>query len=684
MPNLLHEKVFEFCETYRAMHPNFIYWLRERNKERLENGIWFQGKESYAFVGFYDRGGGSNMTRSVGLVFGLNGDKVTCSFENVFNEEKDKKILSFYDQLRELVGGLTQEHKTKYVKVLPGDDGLVAAKQFLDSVKPQLDQLVVTNKLDNLFISQDDFDKKLKTVLRYRSNIVPSESSITYLVVNITWNSYGWQGPSEDKSGHKWVNRGNTPHESWNFDFDNSRNTEQTIRGFCQFTKPPKVTGSNNLIIFYSQNHIVGFYGKAEVLSEAIAINKQQSYNLSGSRPLSILLKNKITHVKEKGYLEEKQRVGQVGFNYLKDKETIRNIVNEALLLNPASEPQLNSLKEWLELESLPIPNYWVFQANPTKIYRIGDALDAGILKSWMVNRYRNEIKIGDKVILWISGEAAGIYALATVTSPVHEAEVEEDEHQFFVDETKIEAGDRVNLTMDYNLVERPILKGTVLKTVGLQDINQGTPGTNFPATKLQYDTILNIVRMETDQIALNQILFGPPGTGKTYHTVTEAVKIADNKYYDDNISNRENLQARFNELLINDWTKPEGQICFCTFHQSFSYEDFVEGIKPLKPEKGDAFIKYDVVEGIFKKICRHAEASNNAQQLAKDNLVSLTQEEFNKAVFYKISLGDSTKEEDKEIYDYCISNGVIAVGFVDSIDFSGKNESDVTEAVTE
>ena len=684
MPNLLHEKVFEFCETYRAMHPNFIYWLRERNKERLENGIWFQGKESYAFVGFYDRGGGSNMTRSVGLVFGLNGDKVTCSFENVFNEEKDKKILSFYDQLRELVGGLTQEHKTKYVKVLPGDDGLVAAKQFLDSVKPQLDQLVVTNKLDNLFISQDDFDKKLKTVLRYRSNIVPSESSITYLVVNITWNSNGWQGPSEDKSGHKWVNRGNTPHESWNFDFDNSRNTEQTIRGFCQFTNPPKVTGSNNLIIFYSQNHIVGFYGKAEVLSEAIAINKQQSYNLSGSRPLSILLKNKITHVKEKGYLEEKQRVGQVGFNYLKDKETIRNIVNEALLLNPASEPQLNSLKEWLELESLPIPNYWVFQANPTKIYRIGDALDAGILKSWMVNRYRNEIKIGDKVILWISGEAAGIYALATVTSPVHEAEVEEDEHQFFVDETKIEAGDRVNLTMDYNLVERPILKGTVLKTVGLQDINQGTPGTNFPATKLQYDTILNIVRMETDQIALNQILFGPPGTGKTYHTVTEAVKIADNKYYDDNISNRENLQARFNELLINDWTKPEGQICFCTFHQSFSYEDFVEGIKPLKPEKGDAFIKYDVVEGIFKKICRHAEASNNAQQLAKDNLVSLTQEEFNKAVFYKISLGDSTKEEDKEIYDYCISNGVIAVGFVDSIDFSGKNESDVTEAVTE
>lgn len=581
--------------------------------------------------------------------------------------------------------------------------------EFIEKEKPEFVksedgnffiELGVINEKDGISFSNDAFLKFFSSLLLFsifRKNIKDefdtdghseekddSNDKTNFLLVNVTWNSNDWQGPSEDKSGHKWVNKGNTPHESWNFDFDNSRNNDKTIRGFCQFTNTPKVIGSNNLIVFYSQNQIVGFYGKAEVLDEAKAINKQQSYNLVGSRPLCILLRNKITHVKEKGYLEDKQRVGQVGFIYLHSKDTIRNIINEALLLNPASESQLNSLKEWLNLEALSIPSHWVFQANPAKIYRIGDALTEGILKSWMVNQYRNEIKVGDKVILWVSGESAGIYALATVTSPVHEAEVEEDEHQFFVDETKIEAGDRVNLRMDYNLVERPILKEIVLKTPGLQDLRQGTQGTNFRATKLQYDTILNIIRMEADSIALNQILFGPPGTGKTYHTVTEAVKIADNKYFSENISNRENLQSRFNELLINDWTKPEGQICFCTFHQSFSYEDFVEGIKPLKPEKGDAFIKYDVVEGIFKKICRHADASNNAQQVAKDNLVSLTLEEFNKAVFYKISLGDSTKEEDKEIYDYCISNNVIAIGFVDSIDFSGKNESDVTEAVTE
>jgi 5-methylcytosine-specific restriction endonuclease McrBC GTP-binding regulatory subunit McrB len=135
---------------------------------------------------------------------------------------------------------------------------------------------------------------------------------------------------------------------------------------------------------------------------------------------------------------------------------------------------------------------------------------------------------------------------------------------------------------------------------------------------------------------------------------------------------------------LIKEGQITEGLISFCTFHQSFSYEDFVEGIKPLKPEKGDTSIKYDVINGIFKKICRQADASNNAHQLAKENLVSLTQEEFSKAIFYKISLGDSTKEEDREIYDYCISNNLISIGFGESINFSGKDEIGVIDIVAQ
>lgn len=134
-----------------------------------------------------------------------------------------------------------------------------------------------------------------------------------------------------------------------------------------------------------------------------------------------------------------------------------------------------------------------------------------------------------------------------------------------------------------------------------------------------------------TNDFPLNQILYGPPGTGKTFHTINKSVSIADgireeklSLYYD----SRGALKDRFDELIIDDWDNPNGQIAFVTFHQSMSYEDFVEGIKPMVNDKDEVF--YDVEPGIFKRVANIAQ--NNwldAQKGSKQNLSF--EEAFNK-----------------------------------------------------
>lgn len=100
--------------------------------------------------------------------------------------------------------------------------------------------------------------------------------------------------------------------------------------------------------------------------------------------------------------------------------------------------------------------------------------------------------------------------------------------------------------------------------------------------------------------IPLNQILFGPPGTGKTYNTVNMALDIVcpiEGSQWEK--EQRKDARDKYQEMLA------AGQIVFVTFHQSMSYEDFIEGIKP---KTKDGKITYAVKNGIFKKLCAKAE----------------------------------------------------------------------------
>ncbi|MXX13571.1 MAG: AAA domain-containing protein, partial [Gemmatimonadetes bacterium] len=155
----------------------------------------------------------------------------------------------------------------------------------------------------------------------------------------------------------------------------------------------------------------------------------------------------------------------------------------------------------------------------------------------------------------------------------------------------------------------------------GLTDMhgfNKAGPGTRSAfATKESYKPSFDLINSltgnfsendddsqqeaDTMQYPLNQILYGPPGTGKTWNTVNHAVAIIEDKSLDElEEEDREEIKWRFDEL------KKNGQIEMVTFHQNFTYEDFIEGIRPVLDEENEK-IEYELSEGVFKKIADRA-----------------------------------------------------------------------------
>lgn len=97
----------------------------------------------------------------------------------------------------------------------------------------------------------------------------------------------------------------------------------------------------------------------------------------------------------------------------------------------------------------------------------------------------------------------------------------------------------------------------------------------------------------------LNSILYGAPGTGKTYATAKYALAITEGKpleYYKD--VPREDIMSRYNQLVKDE------QVVFTTFHQNYGYEDFIQGIRP---DTSTQEMRFKTVDGVFKKIAEKA-----------------------------------------------------------------------------
>ena len=151
-----------------------------------------------------------------------------------------------------------------------------------------------------------------------------------------------------------------------------------------------------------------------------------------------------------------------------------------------------------------------------------------------------------------------------------------------YLEEEFIKSGKTKKLFTDYN--------SAVNKYI---EFKKGK-GETMPATS-------NEIQKKQANFPLNQILYGPPGTGKTYSTLTKAIEIIEERKVDIS-ENRNDLKKKFDGYIRS------GQIKFITFHQSYGYEEFVEGIKPVfDSENEDGDITYEISKGIFYQCCENA-----------------------------------------------------------------------------
>lgn len=175
------------------------------------------------------------------------------------------------------------------------------------------------------------------------------------------------------------------------------------------------------------------------------------------------------------------------------------------------------------------------------------------------------------------------------------------------------------------------------------------------PAPRVQESAPAAAIQETSEHMAkpINRILYGPPGTGKTYHTVNEALDLLDPEFKRAHEDDRAALKARFDELAAAQ------RIRFVTFHQSFSYEDFVEGIR-ADSEGGE--LQYRVEPGVFREIC---EAARSRAVADADDGIDISGRRI-----WKISLGDANTEG--HVFDECMKEGIALLGFGFGADFSG------------
>ncbi|MCT7539885.1 AAA family ATPase [Aliarcobacter cryaerophilus] len=273
---------------------------------------------------------------------------------------------------------------------------------------------------------------------------------------------------------------------------------------------------------------------------------------------------------------------------------------------------------------------YWLIPNNPNRYDSINAFKDLKEI-DWG-NQANNKFEIGDIAYIYVS-------------KPIQSIAIKTEVVKIDIPRDKILNNDKkyfINHGLDNfreSFVRLKFLEFTNQDNLSLQNLQENglkqAPQSKITIKDdllkyiLKSEKIGNTMPKSTQKQALNQILYGSPGTGKTFNTINRALKIIDSDFYQQNKDNREALKEKFEEY------KKAGQIEFITFHQSFSYEEFVEGIKAKSTDNG---LEYKIESGIFKKLSKVAK--ENFENSKKTNLELLKEKTLKQKI--EIFLNDA------------------------------------------
>ena len=188
------------------------------------------------------------------------------------------------------------------------------------------------------------------------------------------------------------------------------------------------------------------------------------------------------------------------------------------------------------------------------------------------------------------------------------------------------------------NDIKAKMKKGVIKEKTFYELSANANNGTLDDAELTWYDDVVRIWERRK-----NVVLYGAPGTGKTYDVPELAVRLCDPAFMAAEPS-REEIVSRYNQL------KTEKRIAFTTFHQSLDYEDWIEGLRPVVNENSQ--VTYEIESGIFKKLCEEAE-----RPVVKDKQVGIA----DNAVVWKVSLAGTG---DNPVRSDCMKNSYIRIGW--------------------